>query len=314
MISGLSGFGRAAAVALSAGVNAQSRLEKSAGRIATGTKVASVKEDGAGYIRDQYLKNESASWDYRANELKRYRVLGELVDIQMDDGLTLLRESQKLLAFAALTPPNSDERRRYYDEWVVLRQRAASLDTNFAAQHEMYNNLYTDFTASGEWAYDPYDTDPYLDNIKLPDTWFLSSSITSGSNSPGYTPDVFAVNNDFVGASQALMASAANEQLTSGGPGIGRTAASAADLGGALTVMDKMQSLAEKFGANVEIARSKMFDVDMTAESAKLRAAQVAGQLAQSSISIFTEGYRKMAMGLLGNVLNTQGSLFSGRF
>lgn len=306
MIGGLSGLSSAIAMATRSHASAQLRLSESSNRIASGTKVSSVKDNGAAYIIDQGLKRESQTWDYRESELKRYGAFGELVSLQHEEGITLQREAYNSLKLAALTPPNSSERRRYFNEWKEFCQRAAELGTLYTEQGKIYAHLTTDTMPSGDWAFDPYDTDSFLDNMKMPDSWFLTSSMTSGSTTAAYGTNIYAMNLDFMNASQATIDAAANDMLNAAGIGIARTNRNLSEVGASLQGIERGERLSSKFQDIVDNARSNMFDADIEKESAKLKAAQVKIELANNAISLFTSHYRKKTTALLNNVMSTQ--------
>ncbi len=310
MIGGLSRLNNSVAIANRSMADAQKRASESSNRIATGSKVNSAKDNGSGYILQQNLKNETATWEYRESELKRYGAFSELVVLQHEEGITLQREAYNLLKYAALSAPNSQDRQRYYDEWQGLAARAAELGQLYTQQGEIYAHLYTDVMESGaDWAYDPYDTDSFLDKLKLPDSWYLSSSITSGSTSPGYGVNVNLVNQNFMTATTAQMALAADDMMNAGGSGIARTNLNLATVGGSAKNIERAEEVSRKFQAIVSNAQSEIFDTNLEIESARLNAARVKTELATNAISLFIDNFRNKATSLLGNIMQTQASI-----
>ncbi len=314
MIS-IGGMNRLSAISVAAQNQASRLVDESTRKLATGSKVNNVKESGSNYVISNQLRNESANWEFRKDILRQMEPIFDLFADYNETGLTYLRDAQKILAFAANTAPNSSERKMYYDEWQILSTKTADL----AKQRQ---TLYA-FTGgssgpgyawtqtggvNGEWSFSPFANLSYLNDAQIPAVGF-DSSITSGVNSPGYTPTVFTVNQDFMGASQAIMAQAASEELSSSA-GVNRLNNTTIPYtGGAQQTVTKMQDFASKYQNIIENAQSNMFDVDISLESAKLKAAQIKESLSANANYNLSQHIRSLVTNIMSNVLNTQRSV-----
>lgn len=307
---GLSALTNATSVAVRSHNSARASLEKTTQRLASGQKVSSARDDGAAYITKNTINNQSDNWDWRQSELQRFSANAEINQYIVEEGLTLQREAQKVLAFAALTQAGSAERQKYALEWAELSTRQQALINARNVSLENYGATSLAMTGYGsEWAFDPYDADSLLGDVTIVDAWWMSN-VTIGQPGASYTPTVVTVNADFLNASQANMSLAASELLNSTGSGIPRSTQRAVPgIAGSIDRIERLKSFSSKMNTIFENAQSNIYDIDMEVESAKLSAAQAKAQLSQSSISLFSDSFKKYATGLLGFVMNSQQSI-----
>ncbi len=306
---GLSALTNASAMAVRSHNHARANLEKSSARLATGQKVSSAKDDGAGFITKTTMTNESNTWEWRSSELKRFSANSELNQFVVEEGLTLQRKAQQILAFAANTQAGSSERQKYALEWAELGAQQTALINARNMSLENYGSASLAMTGyGGEWAFDPYNTDSLLGDVTIVDAWWMGV-ITTGQAGAGYTPTVITVNSDFLNASQANLTQAATE-MSGSGAGIARSIQRAVPgIAGSVDKMDRLKAFSDKMDAIIENANSQAFDTDLEIESAKLSAAKARIELSQNSISLFSNAFRSYVSGLLGFVMNSQQSI-----
>jgi hypothetical protein len=137
------------------------------------------------------------------------------------------------------------------------------------------------------------------------------TAITSGVNAPTYTPSVYAVDQDFTGASQALMVQAASEQLSSGS-GLSRLNYIFMPWsGGAQRRADSMADHAAAQADRVEAAAASLTDADLGQVAAQRATAQTRQQLALQTVRAALDAYGAYAGGLLGNAQRSQRSILA---
>lgn len=293
------------------------QIERSNTRIATGSKVSSIKDDNSSYLISNSVKNQSQEWSFRSEALQQIRPIFDMFANYNEEGLTTLRDAQKILAFAANTAPNSAERQRYFDEWKIVASRAADL---FIQRQNLYQ--FTGGSSgvgyawtqtggvNGEWSFSPFANLNFLSGAQIAAVGF-DNSITAGTNIAGYTPSVYSVNNDFMGASQALMSQAANEELNSSA-GVSRVNNVVMPYtGGAQAKVDQMEKFSNKLSTIMDMAHSRMFDADISVESAKLKAAYVKSEISQNSVKLLGDHFHSLVSNILNNVSKTQRSVMA---
>lgn len=307
---GLSALTNASAMAVRSHNHARANLEKSIARLSTGQKLSSVKDDGAAYITKTVLNNESDAWDWRSSELQRFSANSELNQFIVEEGLTLQRKAQQILAFAANTQAGSSERQKYALEWAELGAQQTAIINARNMSLENYGSASLAMTGyGGEWAFDPYNYDGLLGDVTIVDAWWMGV-ITTGQAGAGYTPTVITVNADFLNATQANLTQAATEMAGSGA-GIARSIQRAVPgIAGSVDKIDRLKSFSDKMNNIFEDANSQIYDADVEIESARLSAAQARIELSQNAISLFSNSFRKYVTGLLGFVMNSQQSIF----
>jgi hypothetical protein len=290
---------------------ARATMDATARQIATGKAVASVKDDGARWAMGQQVAGEGATWGLRRDVMTTHAAHAAMIQTANEDALTLMRESQTALAFAATTAPNSDARRNALREWEVLRGRAANLQTQVDAIVDLVGSAAIAVQPTpNEWGWRPGGADPFLADLTVPFAR-MGTSITAGVNSALYTPSVYAVDQDFMGASQGLMAQAAAEQLNSGS-GVSRLNWIFVPYsGGATAKAERMADFAGEARDRADAFAAALTDADLPKVSAARAQAETRQQIALDTIKNALTAYGNYAGGLLGNVQRSQRSVLA---
>jgi flagellin len=305
MIGGLSS---SLALAQRTASKARANMDAMSRQIATGQKVASVKDDGAAWTRAAALKSDKVTWNWRQEALSAFAGRAALSQTVVEEGAKVQLDAHKILAQAANFEPGSSERQRLNLEWEDLRAKAASVGVMYDeafALHGAGSQVEQDGVA-GRWVFDPFAPDSFLDRIVVQDAWWLGWG-TIGIGTAGYTTTVAAVETNFLNASSAQMSAAANELLNSTTAGIARTNINALPrIGGDVNAIDRFRDIAGERVDSLDGAIGSLTDADLGKASTQLRQSEARQQLALDTIKTALSAYGNYAGGLLGNVQRTQ--------
>ena len=306
MISGLSSSGIASAIRTAG--RARETMDTMARQIATGQRVASVKDDGAAWSRANALRSDAATWNWRAAEASRYQPVADLTSTHVEEGLRLQRDALVILRHAQNSAPGSEERRRHLGAWQDIQGRWGALKV-------IYDQITTDYggtrsmgTPATEWHLRPWENgDTFLSGHMIPDAWWLSAS---GSNGPGvglagYSPNLRAIDLDFMGASTATFATAITE-IQNAASGIARTEGQAAGVSSAYNGLWRAETIASVMADKATAAAGSLTEADLGKASAARAQAETRQQLALSTVRQAISTYANFASGLLGNAQRTQ--------
>jgi flagellin len=287
---------------------ARANMDAMSRQIATGQKVASVKDDGAAWTRAAALKSDKVTWTWRHEALSAFAGRAALSQTVVEEGAKVQLDAQKILAQAANFEPGSSERQRLNMEWEDLRAKADSIGVMYneaRAQHGAGSQVEQDGVA-GRWVFDPFAPDSFLDRIVVQDAWWLGWG-TIGIGTAGYTTTVAAVETNFLNASSAQMSAAANELLNSTSAGIARTNINAVPrIGADVNAIDRFRDIAGERVDSLDGAIGSLTDADLGKASTQLRQSEARQQLALDTIRTALSAYGNFAGGLLGNVQRTQ--------
>jgi flagellin len=288
---------------------ARATMDDMSRQIATGQKVSSVKDDGAAWAVSQGLKRDAALWDYRSSEARRVQPLMELEAFHNEEGLKLQQDAIRILRQAASSAPNSNDRRRFANEWLDIQSRWSALKVAYDGLTNNFDAVRTQGVPAVEWHINPWQGgDAVLSAVKIPDSWWLSN--TTGGSSIGvnlvaYSPNLYQVDQDFVGSSIAQFNQAIVE-LAGGAAGITRTEAQVARLSATAKHLTSIETHSDKMSDRLVAAAGSLTDADLGKASTARANAETRQQLALSTISQAISAYGNFANALLGNVQRTQ--------
>jgi flagellin len=307
MISGLGISSSGIAAAVRTAGKARATMDTLGRQIATGQRVSSAKDDGAAWTRAAELKSERVTWSFRHDALKAFGAKADLSLAHIEEGDSIQREAQLVLAQAAQFAPGSSDRARLNVQWEELRARADAVrELYLAAAQQGSPAIQVEHNGvPGQWVLDAFGPDSFLDEVVVREAWWLGQG-TIGIATPGYTTTVAAVESNFLTATQAQMAAAATELLTSTAAGIARTQGAVAMIGGELNTIDRARDVAAKRMDGIDTAIGSLTDADLGRASAARAQAESRQQLALSTVRQALDAYGAYAGGLLGNVQRTQ--------
>lgn len=240
-------------------------LTQTQGRINTGKKVASAKDNGAIWAIAQGQRATSQSLNAVKDSLDRGR---STLDVAMAAGESvadlLLQMKEKALA-ASDTTLDTTARGALNDDFKALRDQIAKAVTN--AEFNGSNLLKTGAVS------------------------FASLANADGTSKLTVAPEIMALGGTILGASLSATASigtvtTATAMITTVGTSITNTSAALARLGTKAKAFDMHITFVGKLQDSLDAGVGNLVDADLAKESAKLQALQTKQQLGVQALSI----------------------------
>ena len=304
MISGLNSS--SLSLAMRTADRASRTMDKMASQIATGKKVASVRDDGAAYVRAAAINSDKIRHQTVAEQMGRVNAIQDVSIASMDAFLNATIKGRELVIKAIDAIQNSASRAAIQAEHV---QVALSMDTiapnavvdgiSFLAAH-IYSPSVTINTirptAPYVWGTQPFASDPEYDDAVLqletysgiwPANYFSAFDLQTANLA---TLQTYLADYDFYvdwnrTQSQSLgIVSKNNEHIT---------------------------ERAQKRADTLEVIGEALTEVDMGKTSKEYELAQTRQALAYQTVKNAIAQYNNKATGLLTNVLNTQRSVMA---
>lgn len=291
MIASLNSSGMS--LALRTANNARATMDKMTAQIATGKKVASVKDDGAAYVRAAAMKSQQVEIEARTMLTAMYKVASEEQTAGEEVIVDLYNQIKGKIISAKSYAAGSVARVALQKEFEAL---IAQVDMPFSTGSNL-TGAYGNWGAAG-WGNQPHSSDPILSQNAI---WYLP---TIGAAWSTYASNGIQFKlNDMTNANDTYL----DNMLTSANAVQGFYTNSYTNW----AVHDKnwieqINRNDERKNANLELSISSLTDADLGDASTARANAETKQQLAFTTISNALSQYGKVAGGLLGNVLNTQ--------
>jgi|GEM_PF-5293452 len=291
MISGINSAGLS--LALRAASNSRATMDKMTTQIATGKKVASVKDDGAAYVRAAAMKSQQVEIEARTMLTSMYKVASEEQTAGEEAIVDLYNQIKGKILSAKSYAAGSAARASLQREFEAL---IAQVDMPFSTNSNL-STSYGNWGAQG-WGIQPNGGDAILAQNAI---WYLPT--IGGAWSTYATNGVQFKLNDMTNASDAyldnMLASANTVQSF-------YTLSYSNWASNDKNWIDQINRNDERKNANLETAISSLTDADLGDASKSKAISETKQQLAFTAISNALSHYGKVAGGLLGNVQSTQ--------
>lgn len=291
MISGFSSSGLS--LAMRTANTARATLDKMTAQIATGKKVASVKDDGAAYVRAAAMKSQQVEIEARTMLTSMYKVASDEQTAGEEAIVDLYNQIKGKIISAKSYAAGSSARAALQKEFEAL---IAQVDMPFSTGSNL-TGAYGNWGAAG-WGNQPHSSDPILSQNAI---WYLPT--IGGAWSTYSTNGVQFKLNDMTNASDAYL----DNMLASANTVQNFYTASYSNW----AVNDKnwieqINRNDERKSANIDKAISSLTDADLGDVSSARAIAETKQQLAFNTISNALSHYGKVAGSLLGNIQSTQ--------
>lgn len=299
MISGLNTSGLS--LALRTAERAHKTMDKMATQIATGKKVASVKDDGAAYVRAAALNSQKVVEATRKDfEIPQFRGSLEFTNLANAQHTEFLENLRSILISAQTYPAGSSQRQNIQAEWNAI----ISADYMSAAPNPFKNDGWTGHTY---WGTILAPNDPATANLTLlvapsADVHYGWMSASSGG------PTIALATMDLVNASAAQFSQAhqsidwiRDQQL-----GIWNNGTAAH-----MNTVDRLEKYTEANIDRIDSSISSLTDADMGKVSREYELAETRQSLAYETVKNAIAAYSNKANGVMSNVLNTQRSVMA---
>ena len=302
MISGLNASGIASAIRTAG--RARETMDTMARQIATGQRVASVKDDGAAWARAAQLRSDQVTWSGRRDVLTLVKTDMEAYQAAVTQQQMITGKLQELVLAARAHEAGSRARINLQAEWAAWVQAASDVRGNaFAFQNATF---VTDGWNSG---IELSAADSFLSGSGrfLVDPTFDTNFITGANPAQGRPIAPSTVN--LAAASTANLDDTRTSLTTilGNGPTVTtflhlRNQEGARDIARA----ERMIAQASRFEDTLQFAIGSLTDADLGRASAARAQAETRQQLALSTVRQAISTYASFAGGLLGNVQRTQ--------
>jgi flagellin len=297
MISGLGISHASLATARQAAVRATSDVATSSRQIATGQRVASVKDDGATWARAAALKSQHVETEARSFNLARIDSGLGYTESALDLSYQYLQRLKELALTAGSHAVGSSGREALSAEWNQVIQWANS---NGGQNPEWeYTPSVWDQTDLYNTGWDLGAVDPVLGGGRWA-IMYTQSSVAGWMFSPSPVP-LNTVNLATANATQL------DQALQSATSLLNRAREEwGASVGADQQRVDRLKTYNQQTASRLETAIGSLTEADLGKASTRLEAAQTRQQLANDTLRTAITAYGNMAGGLLGNVLRTQ--------
>jgi flagellin len=284
---------------------ARESMDTMARQIATGQKVASVKDNGAAWTRAAGMRSDSVTWQARKDVLDMVKVDMEVTHAHVLQQRELWLGLRELVLQARASAVGSQTRQNLQSEWVATVESmslANGTTPNFSTATFTTNawNSGIDLSASdsflsggGRWLLHPdlADLNYRLGNHPVNVNGFNLATATASQ-----LDDVTSTINTILG-DQSGGGTYINLRIEEGARDMRRA--------------DSLSDHAERMQDRLETARGSLTDADLSSASTELRKSETRQQLALSTIQQAISAYGNFAGGLLGNVQRTQRGLLA---
>lgn len=296
MISGLNNSGIASAIRTAG--QARATMDTMSRQIATGQRVASVKDDGASWVRASVLRSDQVQWEDRSQTLNRVEVGLKATQATLDEVRSRFDRLGELILSARTSAPGSSTRAALQAEWTTLATPSFSGGTNPA-----FDNL-TGFSIDALGAgYRMNTTDPFFSGTRFA----AYSNLDLFSQWTTMTGPVQLSTFNLLNATDSQLDQAATAVNTlRGRTGYTWLAQWDAENSADLQQVDRLKDMSEAASARLEGQIASLTDADLGKASAARSMAETRQQLALSTVRQAISTYGAFATGLLGNVQRTQ--------
>ena len=300
MISGLGFSSSGVATAVRTASKARATMDTMTRQIATGQRVASVKDDGAAWARAVGIRSDQATWDARKGVLDMVAADVEVTATHVDLQRELWLGLRDLVLRARTTQPGTQIRQMLQAEWtetVAAMATSSGSITNFAGATFVTDGWNSGIdlasgdsflTGGGRWMIKPNLASANFQNAAHPRPVRLFDML----NATAVQLDEVTSTIDTILGDQA-----------SGGTFLNLRAQKA---GNDLQRARSLQDHADMMIARLDVARGALTDADLGKASTARAQAETRQQLALSTVRQAISTYGNMASGLLGNVQRTQ--------
>lgn len=306
MIGGLGISASGVASAIRTASKARATMDTMARQIATGQRVASVKDDGAAFVRAAQLKSRQVENENRVGNVAMIRVELEMHDAQIDNARRAYQSLKEVALQALQHQPGTAARRALAADYAQSLEALRAGYQGAAIETGMWAHLQgssADPMMAGRSFFTLFGT-PFYHLSGMPvhpglgwagRDWLLTGTtpvgmdIANGSETSirnGLANIDYLLNSDMIERHDRL------------------SAASQAEL-------DLISDWTQKDADRVEGAIGSLTDADMGQASTALRESQTRQQLALSTIQQAISAYGNFAGSLLGNVQRTQRGLLA---
>ncbi len=299
MINGLNSS--TISLALRTAQRAEKTVSKTVEQIASGKKVASVKDDGAAYVRASAFMSDSKQWETRKQILDLVEVDLEATHLVALEQTRIMENLQNILVQARSYAIGSNSRIQLQSQWNQLIEEAGT----FSSPVNSFPNAA--YVASGYNSGIDLSNDTYLSDGGR---YFVQPSL--GLDFTGGTNPIALSSVNIVTASNTTLDDAYTTtnnnlgNLPSGGTYLNlRITESMRDLNRA----EKLEEFSEVMTQRNQDAISSLTDIDMGKVSRDRDLAQSRQQLAYQTVQNAIAHYSNVSRGLLNNVMGTQRSV-----
>jgi hypothetical protein len=275
-------------------------------QIATGQKVASVKDDGAAWARAAELKSQKVNEAFRLEALARIDVGLQETQAQMDSRVELLQQFKALAEQARALPVGSASRQALQAEWTALLQGGAVynvarsvFDNNdgWGNEADGIPGIGVRFTGTG---------DGFLENQRWAvavqgGNWFTTFG---APERPVRVSDVNLVTANDAAIDDALQS--INSMLGLGTNPMGWSVGWAIQTGADRRMVEDISDITHRNMDRLDASIGALTDADMGKASTARAQAETRQQLALQTVQQAISAYGNYANGLLGNVQRTQ--------
>ena len=297
MISGLNASGIAGAIR-SAG-QARATMDAMARQIATGQKVASVRDDGAAWARAAELRGQKVQNQAREFGFDRVGSAMAFTEAAFERSRQLMEELKDIALQARQYAIGSSQRQALANEWAMIISSATS-----ATQE---NPTFPTLDGYGVDGYELSAADPLLAGMRwqiYPWTNFIAGHLNT-LDPPNIPVRLNSVN--IATATDAQLADAFQGANFMAGNQDHRYASGwLTKVGHDQNTLDRMRGFVDADNRRLDGAISSLTDADLGAASAARARAETRQQLALSTVRQAISAYGSFAGGLLGNAQRTQ--------
>lgn len=282
--------------------NASDAANKIALALASGKKVASVKDDSSAYLMAQNLKNELPTWQVRADTLDRAEVGLDWMNLVNDTTYQILSKLDEILLSAQSYSIGSSQRQALQAQW---NQTIAEADS-FSASNN--NPVFNGTGAGSGWnsASNAYDWGA-IDSFYGPD---MLNAHPNGSAWAGWLSsatygavlNTFDLVNATAGDITSAKASIDGRRNTSAQNWYRHYAAD----GGRV---ERLQKVVEQSTDRINSFIGSIEDIDLGELSAQLSNHNAKQELASTTLKQAINTYSNYAQSLMGSILRTQNSI-----
>lgn len=301
MIAGLSSSGIAGAIRTAG--KARATMDTMTRQIATGQRVASVKDDGAAWARAAAIKGERIRLNTGLDTLARVEVGVKQTAAVNDMAIERLDRLRDLVLAAQASTPGSQARVNMQAEWSALVSMPAAFGENYG---------FASWASwGGEFFMNP--ADPLFDGVRIFAFAVLDQGwnqwMTDAPDALGGRPVTIAAI-DLSTATAAQLADLTTTITTYREAWQTWTTRRATMIevqtGSDLKMIDRMRERIQRDSDRLDMALGSLTDADLGKASAARATSETRQQLAISTVRQAISTYGTYASGLLGNAQRTQ--------
>lgn len=291
----ISGLGSSVTTSLNSVAKAQRSMDRVAEQMASGKRVASVRDDGAAWLRANSLKGTADTSRTAVDWIGRSNAMNELAQVGQSDIVEQLTRMKELVLAAQGSFSSVESRTAYDREYQgIIASLNATQSTSYFYDITRARIRFTPTSIFGEYVMIEH-LEPTSASVPAADTGFGTAS------APGLQAQNLAT------ATQAQLANT----LTQLEEWLGNTRTFTTDIAAMIGNNTWIQRRAEDRADRTEAAAAALTEADLGRLSTERGAAQARSQLAVSTIRAALDQYSAYATGLLGGVQRTQRSVMA---